>query len=233
MEYILFILFVILFLYTRRIKTDLLDHKTKSDSENAYFWTIDASQAIIEHDGFSKITKLKSALPGVAFKNWSSSDKQIWESKYLRSVMDKSFLKLQYMPNDDVYFVRTAGATLPYIATRSHFGNDLLYSEIVLGDTNGFKENIELLVYERWLDGLPYISVGLKHADTGLEYNFNELALLPTFLGVPDEQYEADGFTVKREGGDDFYTDLFGAQTATPTEVSYFKNGIRFSRILK
>jgi len=198
----------------------------------SHWFMVNALKAVMNHKKFGEITKIKSAQEGKDFKDWSKADKDRWY-KISDRIATKSHVKFSYLPGENAYFVNT-GKETPYLTHRSGT-NNLLYSEIIVGDVDGFKDHITLDIYERLRKGAQgkyewYLTVCLDYKDEkffGGKKDFQILCEFPHFReSVEDDELKQLGFEIKRQGGDDIYEDSFGENHAIPTVVEYIKNGV-------
>ena len=204
----------------------------------SHWFSVNAMDAVMKHKNFGEITGIKSASEGKDFKDWSKADKDKWY-KIAKDVSSKSNISFTYLPGENAYFVNTFKRT-PSFVHRDDTSN-LLYSTIIVGDEDGFKDNIELLVYERLRKGAQgkyewFITPCLEYKDEkmfGGKRDFQVLCEYPHLRDKSeDDELKQLGFEIERRGGDDIYEDSFGEKHSIPTEVKYKKNGVEIRYVI-
>lgn len=199
----------------------------------SHWFSVNVLDAVLKHKKFGEITGIKSASDGKAYKDWSKADKDRWHKNFAEKIADKTRVTINYLQPENAYFVRTY-KTNPTIAQRDSNTN-LLYSAIVVGDEDGFKDNIDFSIYERLIkyDKGNYgwvLTPCLEYQDGKIfdgKREFTALCDFPLFrTDLTDEEVKKLGFEVERRGGDDIYEDSFGEKHSIPTEIMYKKNGV-------
>ena len=199
----------------------------------SHWFSVNALDAVIKHKKFGEITGIKSASEGKEYKNWSKADKDRWHKNFSEKIADRTRVTLNYLQSENAYFVGTY-KTNPSVVQRDSNTN-LLYSAIVAGDEDGFKDHIEFLIYERLIkhDQGKYswvLTPCLQYRDEKIidgKHEFTALCDFPLFRNdLSDEEIKKLGFEIDRQGGDDIYEDSFGEEHAIPTIIKYKKNGV-------
>lgn len=199
----------------------------------SHWFSVNVLDAVINHKKFGELTGIKGASEGKEYKDWSKADKDHWHKNFAEKVADKTRVTINYLQSENAYFVRTYKSN-PSIVQRDSNTN-LLYSAIVVGDEDGFKDHIEFLIYERLIkhDQGKYswvLTPCLQYRDEkiiGGKHEFTPLCDFPLFrTDLNDEEVKKLGFKIDRQGGDDIYEDSFGEKHSIPTVIEYKKNGV-------
>ncbi len=181
----------------------------------------------MKHPKFAHFVKIKGAMEGKAFKDWSKEDIAKWH-KVAKPIIDSSWLSIRYLPTEDLYFLATANSN-PWLIDRE---KGPIYNTVVLGDKDGIEERIELQFFSRFREGIEYIAVCLEYNKEMLgKGDFTVLCELPVNPFQDDNVLKQLGFKVKRDGGDDFFEDSFGEHQTIATFVDIEKNGVKFSAV--
>lgn len=200
--------------------------------KNSHRFSVDVSNAVMKHKKFGELTGIKSASEGKEYKDWSKTDKQKL-NHISQNINNNSSVSLTYLASENAYFIRT-GEGGSYIAFRDSI-NNLLYSAIVAGDKDGWKSNIEFLLYERFIKKdhgkyewilVPCLKYKGDNSFKKEDRTFDTLFEFPHFKERrTDEELKQLGFEIDRWGGDDVFTDDFGEMDTIPTVLKYIKNG--------
>lgn len=228
---------VVLGYYIYKLEKRVRSIEETRGPEYSHRFSINVFDAILKHDKFGKIAGIKSANDGKDYKDWTKEDKIKWEKdKKLREMLwPSSLVSLNYLVSENAYFVSTNKNNPNFIHRDSNC--NLLYSDIVIGDKDGFKDHIEFSIYERLIkydEGkygwvlTPCLQYRDDHIlDINKSHTFTTLCDFPLFrTDLSDEEAKKLGFEVERRGGDDIYEDSFGEIQSIPTEIKFKKNGV-------
>lgn len=228
------IILIIVFIYGYQLEKRIRSiEETRGPSYSQRFW-IDPSEAILKYDKLGDVLGIKSIKEGKSYDKWTKEDKDKWNKNYSKDFFNDISLHITYLQSENAYFVK-AGSNSPYFSYRDST-NNYVYSKIIAGDKDGFKNNIEFVVYDRLMkdkEGKYHwvITPCIKFSDGAFKgkSDFINLCDFPIFSADrSDEFVRKFGFEVKRSGGDDFYEDDFGEHHSILTEVEYKKNGVIF-----
>jgi len=201
----------------------------------SHWFSVNAFDAVLKHKKFGELTGIKGASEGKEYTDWSKTDQDRWHKKFAEKIVDKSRVTINYLQSENTYFVRTYKSN-PSVVQRDSNTN-LLYSAIVVGDEDGFKDHIEFLIYERLIKNdegkygwvlTPCLQYRDDHIhDINKSHTFTILCNFPLFRNdLSDEEIKKLGFEIDRQGGDDIYEDSFGEKHSMRTIIEFKKNGV-------
>jgi len=206
----------------------------------SHWFSVNVLDAVLTHKKFGELTGIKGASEGKEYKDWSKADQDRWHKNFAEKIVDKTRVKINYLQSENTYFVSTHKTNALIIKRDSN--TNLLYSAIVVGDEDGFKGNIEFLIYERLIKHdqgkyswvlTPCLQYRDDHIlDINKSHTFIMLCDFPLFrTDLNDEEIKKMGFEIERNGGDDIYEDSFGEKHSIPTEIKYKKNGVEIGYV--
>lgn len=226
---------VVLGYYIYQVEKRVRSIEETRGSGYSHWFSVNVLDAVINHKKFGELTGIKGASEGKEYEDWSKADKDHWHKNFAEKIADKTRVTLSYLQSENAYFIRTY-KTNPSLVQRDSNTN-LLYSANVVGDDDGFKDHIELLIYERLIKNdqgkydwvlTPCLQYRDDHIhDINKSHIFTTLCDFPLFrTDLSDEEAKKLGFEVERRGGDDIYENSFGEKQSIETEIKFKKNGV-------
>lgn len=203
-------------------------------------FVIDVLGDVLSNPMLGSIMNIKSSQAGKPFEDWTENDKTKWhKSKDIKTIADRSKLRLVYLASEDGYLVSSSGKILYFVLP--DISHRYLYSQIITGDEDGFKDHLEFNLVERHIynkknEYTIVISGYLQAKHEGSIFKKPVTTFLFDFpiynykKGRPkEEDFKEFGFEIERSGGDDVYDDVFGESHSISTSVKFKKNGSEIS----
>lgn len=225
--------FIVIYTLDKRIKR-LEETRGRGYSHS---FNVNVLQSILQNEMFGKLAKIKSAEEGKNYKDWSEEDKDKWHKIYQKDVVEKIYVRLTYLSSEDAFAIKVGnnfGIQLP------SYGKDYVYSTSVVGDDGSFEDYLGFSLVRRNIKDHTdkYIHVLSGYLEEHFE-DLDKKSKMQLLFDFPfnrqdlnDDYLKGLGFEVERKGGDDIYEDSFGETQATPTMLSFKKNGAEISYIV-
>jgi hypothetical protein len=186
----------------------------------------------LSYDKFARWWGVSEGSQGKSFKEWADLDKELWQDKIRKKVIQRPYLGVNYLASENVLYVRPKHIS-PYFC---YFKNkDRIYQETVAGEI--LAEEVQLRVYSRvvvklgWcLTVALYWNNGKVGDDEQEEFKILcdfPLAATQTPWSEFDGTMEDLGFKVTHSDSISGNTDEFGDLAYMEPQHFYELNGVR------
>jgi hypothetical protein len=197
----------------------------------SYSFSVNATDAIFNHPKLFKESKIKSAILGKEYKDWTVKEKEAWSKFLQKNGIDtgKGWVGIAYLTGENGFLVNYRGKTDFFFRGG---GTQGLVSEIILGDETRIGEaklNFILDVRtEKDFDGnyRDFLVCWIEENEGwGKERKAQVLFKFPyNSTDLDENYYKKLGFEVKHEGGEYAGKDALGEMTGIPAFTTYKQN---------